>query len=88
LFIGDINDLIKVNAGKKIAVIGFGELNLPGDVIAFNLSQKKSLQEAAINLFKYLRMADDSQAEIVLAGLLPSEGLGRAINDRLKRAAV
>jgi L-threonylcarbamoyladenylate synthase len=88
LVVGDIEELIKINACKKIAVIYFGEAQLPEYVIKYNLSVKGSLKEAALNLFKYLREADDSDADLVIAARLPEEGLGRAINDRLKRAAV
>lgn len=88
LFIGDINGLIEKNKDKKTAVICFGEENFhKQDSTIFNLSKTKDLQEAAINLFKFLRLADESEADVVLCEKLPEEGLGRAINDRLKRAA-
>ncbi len=88
LFIGDIKELIKHNATKKIAIICFGEENIEGkDLIVFDLSKNKNLQEAAINLFKFLRLADESAADIVLCEEVPDIGLGRAINDRLRRAA-
>jgi L-threonylcarbamoyladenylate synthase len=56
---------------------------------ALSLSVQGDLVEAAANLFHILRMADE------LAGLagqiafapVPEQGLGRAINDRLRRAA-
>lgn len=88
LFIGEIKQLIEKNKDKKIAIISFGEKNFEGkDLIVFDLSKNKNLQEAAINLFKYLRLADDSNADVVVCEELPETGLGRAINDRLRRAA-
>ena len=42
--------------------------------------------EAAKNLFRVLREADSLNADVILAELLPEEGLGRAVNDRLERA--
>ncbi len=88
LFIGDIKELIEKNKEKKIAIICFGEENFSKqDHLIFNLSKTKDLGEAAINLFKYLRLADESGADVVFCEKLPDEGLGRAINDRLKRAA-
>ncbi len=88
LYIGDLKELIKQNMSNKIAILCFGEDNFEGkDLIFFNLSKSKNLQEAAINLFKFLRLADESDADIVLCEKVPDTGLGRAINDRLRRAA-
>ena len=64
--------------------VGFGAMP-----VALTLSAKGDLTEAAANLFQMLRTAD------VLAGPdgciafapIPDTGLGRAINDRLRRAA-
>ncbi|MES2681844.1 MAG: L-threonylcarbamoyladenylate synthase [Bacteroidota bacterium] len=89
LFIGDINELIKSNVGKKIALLYFGDKKHTGNnVLMLNLSQKESLEEAALNLFRFLRLADESDADIVICEKLPDVGLGRAINDRLTRASV
>lgn len=43
--------------------------------------------EAARNLFAHLRALDALPIDIIYAELLPETGLGRAINDRLRRAA-
>jgi L-threonylcarbamoyladenylate synthase len=51
------------------------------------LSPTGSLNEAAHNLFGALRELDKKSVEIIMAELLPEVGLGRAINDRLRRAA-
>lgn len=88
LLIGDINELLKLNVDKKTAIICFGEERFSQtNTNIFNLSKTKDLSEAAINLFKFLRLADECQADIVICEPLPEIGLGRAINDRLKRAA-
>jgi L-threonylcarbamoyladenylate synthase len=88
LFIGNINELIKQHVNKKVAIICFGEENFDlQNRLVFNLSRTKNMNEAALNLFNYLRLADDSDAEIVLCEALPNIGLGLAINDRLRRAA-
>ncbi|MFN0048041.1 MAG: Sua5 family C-terminal domain-containing protein, partial [Cytophagales bacterium] len=42
---------------------------------------------ASKNLFKYLRILDESNVDIILAELVPDQNLGKAINDRLRRAA-
>jgi L-threonylcarbamoyladenylate synthase len=51
------------------------------------LSRAGSLHEAAHNLFSALRQVDAFPVDVVLAETVPNEGIGRAINDRLSRAA-
>lgn len=88
LFVGDLKELFKHYSSKKISVICFGEENgIPNNAEVFNLSNTQNLEEAALNLFKFLRLADESSSEVVVCQSLPNKGLGRAINDRLKRAA-
>jgi L-threonylcarbamoyladenylate synthase len=43
--------------------------------------------EAAKNLFRYLRELDNAGLDLIVAEKVPDEGLGAAINDRLRRAA-
>ncbi|WP_128253250.1 L-threonylcarbamoyladenylate synthase [Falsirhodobacter deserti] len=64
--------------------IGFGA----GDE-ALNLSPAGDMVEAAANLFHMLRQADEmaGEAGTIAVAPVPEEGLGRAINDRLRRAA-
>lgn len=51
------------------------------------LSEKGDLREAAKNLFTTLRKLDVPGITYIVAELMPEEGFGRAINDRLRRAA-
>ncbi len=51
------------------------------------LSMEGNLSEAAKNLFAALRHLDKQEIDLILAELVPDHGLGRAINDRLKRAS-
>lgn len=53
----------------------------------WNLSETGDLAEAAANLFACLRAADRSGATAIAVAPIPAEGLGEAINDRLRRAA-
>ena len=53
----------------------------------FILSPNRNPEEAAVNLFATLRMTDAAGYGLIVAELLPETGLGRAINDRLRRAA-
>ena len=52
------------------------------------LSEKGDFEEAARNLFAYLRAIDSMNVKIAVAELVPDVGLGKAINDKLRRAAV
>ncbi|KQN00615.1 L-threonylcarbamoyladenylate synthase [Sphingomonas sp. Leaf25] len=63
--------------------IGFGVVT--GDA---TLSASGDLTEAAAALFDALHRADRSDARSIAVAPVPDEGLGAAINDRLRRAAV
>ncbi|MGB7688163.1 MAG: Sua5 family C-terminal domain-containing protein, partial [Pseudolabrys sp.] len=52
-----------------------------------NLSPRGDLVEAAANLFSHLRALDATGATRIAVMKVPHDGLGEAINDRLKRAA-
>jgi L-threonylcarbamoyladenylate synthase len=69
------------------ALLAFGSAPLEGALISRNLSPSGDLVEAAAHLFAYLRELDRSGARAIAAMPIPEDGLGRAINDRLRRAA-
>ncbi|SMX45769.1 L-threonylcarbamoyladenylate synthase [Actibacterium lipolyticum] len=56
---------------------------------ALNLSPTGDLVEAAANLFHHLRAIDAlaNTGQVIAIAPVPEHGLGRAINDRLRRAA-
>ena len=58
-----------------------------GAAAVFSLSAKGDLVEAAANLFSSLRAADAIGAATIAVMPIPHDGLGEAINDRLRRAA-
>ena len=67
---------------KNEVSIGFGKI-----ICDLNLSREENLIEAAANLFDYLHRLDDMGAEKIAISPIPEEGIGIAINDRLRRAA-
>jgi L-threonylcarbamoyladenylate synthase len=72
------------------ALLAFGEplRAIGGPPLATrNLSARSDLVEAAANLFSDLRVLDASGARVIAVMPVPDEGLGEAINDRLRRAA-
>jgi L-threonylcarbamoyladenylate synthase len=81
-------DAAVVEAGE--ALLAFGRRR-PADaertVASLNLSPAGDLIEAAANLFSHLRALDQSGAATIAVMPMPHEGLGEAINDRLRRAA-
>jgi L-threonylcarbamoyladenylate synthase len=82
-------DAKEVAAGE--ALLAFGPDPLPGTdkaLAVMNLSARGDLNEAATHLFGYLRILDAKGARTIAVMAVPHHGLGEAINDRLRRAAV
>ena len=87
LIVGNIDELVKQHANKKIGILAFGKYDsINTKTTIKNLSESENLNEAAINLFKYLRELDEMPLDIIITSYLPNKNLGLAINDRLKRA--
>jgi L-threonylcarbamoyladenylate synthase len=85
---------VRLNAERveaSEALLAFGSERVPGMDEAsavMNLSSRGDLNEAAANLFGYLRALDARAARGIAVMPIPHHGLGEAINDRLRRAAV
>ncbi|NCP19472.1 MAG: threonylcarbamoyl-AMP synthase [Erythrobacter sp.] len=76
---------VRLNATQAEAeefMIGFGQV--PGDV---TLSASGDVNEAASRLYGCLHLSSASDRPHVAVAPVPEEGVGRAINDRLRRAA-
>ncbi|SEO83371.1 translation factor SUA5 [Salinihabitans flavidus] len=76
---------LRLNAGaarEGEVLLGFGLVDC-----ALNLSRAGDLVEAAANLFHHLHALDAQGARAIAVSPIPDRGLGRAINDRLRRAA-
>lgn len=72
------------------ALLAFGKTFLQAN-LSINLSPTSNLEEAAKNLFAYLRFLDTEGKKLGLKKIavmsIPNDGIGRAICDRLQRAA-
>jgi L-threonylcarbamoyladenylate synthase len=85
---------VRLNAGRVEAgeaLLAFGPDAVPGADAAtavMNLSARGDLTEAAAHFFGYLRALDASGARTIAVMPIPHHGLGEAINDRLRRAAM
>ena len=69
------------------ALLAFGPKPIPDARVSANLSPTGDLVEAASNLFAMLHMLDATGCTAIVAMSVPEQGLGLAINDRLRRAA-
>jgi L-threonylcarbamoyladenylate synthase len=90
ILLGDIKDMMRDTSYTRIGILSFKNIplvNRHSNVVQFALSEDGDLNEAAKNLFSYLRKLDSMNLDIILAEPVPDQGLGRAINDRLRRAA-
>ena len=83
---------VRLNAICAIAdiaenLLSFGPQSLDGFKREINLSPEQDLKHAAANLYAALRSLDDGTVQQIAATPIPEIGIGRAINDRLRRAA-
>jgi L-threonylcarbamoyladenylate synthase len=84
LFFGNVQTIRE----SEVGILAFKE---PSKFIPLQnqriLSPTGNLEEAAQNLFSFLRELDHLNIKSIIAEQVPNIGLGRAINDRLNRAA-
>lgn len=87
MMLGDLAELIRDYGTERVGVLTF-QKQIPQ--VDFNnqlaLSAEGNLEEAAQRLFASLRSLDKKDVDIILAEEVPDIGLGKAINDRLRRA--
>ena len=80
---------VALEPGEALLAFGLGAISgIDAASTVMNLSERGDLAEAAANLFGYLRTLDTKGAHTIAVMPIPHDGLGEAINDRLRRAAV
>ncbi|HLT80137.1 MAG TPA: L-threonylcarbamoyladenylate synthase [Cyclobacteriaceae bacterium] len=83
--VGDLNKLLRNQNVNEVAVLSFSKsYDVPHQ---FVLSPQGNVEEAARNLFTAMRTLEKMPVKLIVAEFVPDEGLGKAINDRLTRAA-
>jgi len=84
LLLGNIHELLH-DHNENISILSFRDQfhNFKN----IRLSETGDLHEAARNLFSALRKLDEDSTTMILAEPVPDYGIGRAINDRLRRAS-
>ncbi len=88
LVLGRLDELLPQYRHWRVGIIHF-QKTFPDVPIECQvaLSPTGNFQEAARNLFTGMRYLDSLALDVILAEPLPEQDLGRAINDRLRRAA-
>ena len=85
MFVADLAKAVEMVDLQRVALLSFkDDYKTANQVI---LSPTGDLTEAAKNLFDGLRRLDKMPVDLIIAELVPEEGIGRAINDRLRRAS-
>jgi L-threonylcarbamoyladenylate synthase len=93
LIVGEsLHNLLETHADKKVGILAFQKMPAlsPAQSPAkarLLLSKSGNLNEAAQNFFDFLHQLDSLEIDLILAEWLPEIGLGKAINDRLRRAS-
>jgi L-threonylcarbamoyladenylate synthase len=80
---------VSVEPGEALLAFGLGAISgIDGASRVLNLSERGDIDEAAAHLFGHLRALDSQGVRTIAVMPIPDDGLGEAINDRLRRAAV
>jgi L-threonylcarbamoyladenylate synthase len=74
-------------AGKRCGLLAWNRPEQDEFAEVRRLSKRQDVAEAATNLFRYLRELDGQSLDLIIAEKVPDQGLGAAINDRLRRAS-
>lgn len=83
----DVKEMVLSHPNKKIGLLIFQKNPISQHMAHTEvLSQKGDLNEAARNLYAAMHRLDHLDLDVIIAEKLPEEGLGKSINDRLKRA--
>lgn len=88
-YTGVLTELLQIHAGKKIGVIQYlpNVIEDKASIQYHALTTNGDLKEASHHLFALMRQLDQSDIDVIIAEFVPDRGLGKAINDRLRRAS-
>ena len=83
------NKPIRINVDvvkKNEVLLNYGNNKLNSSIKNLNLSAEENLIEASYNFYNYLNILDITECSGIAVAPIPDHGLGKTINDRLKRA--
>jgi len=84
----ETHEVSEVGTGRRVGLLSARPFSGTGLYQAVEvLSQTGDLCESAANFFAALRRLDAAGLDLIIAQTFPEQGLGRALNDRLRRAA-
>ena len=84
----NVEETIKKYPRNKIGVLQFSHHNfLDENLVVLKLSADESFEDAAQNLYDALHQLDQLKLDVIILEALPDIGLGKSINDRLRRAS-
>lgn len=75
------------NVNENEGLLNYGKNKLISNIKNMNLSVDEDLVEASRNFYNYLHILDLSESHSIAVAPIPDKGLGKTINDRLKRAS-
>jgi Putative translation factor (SUA5) len=81
---------IRINVSyvnENEALLNYGENSLISNIQNMNLSINADLFEASHNFYNYLNILDKTECKGIAVAPIPDYGLGKTMNDRLKRAS-
>ena len=83
----DISLALAQNPDKKIGILSFRKnKKIKTEIHQEVLSISGDLNEASKNLYAALHRLDQMNLDLIISSFFPEKGLGKTINDRLKRA--
>lgn len=76
-------------SGEAVGVLAFDDtlLNIPADIVRLSLGPRNDLSFAARVLYGQMRLADQAGLTILLVEAVEEAGVGRALMNRLQKAA-
>lgn len=87
LVVDDVSEFITDLPDQRIGVLLFqNTIEAPNISAQQILSRQGNLEEAASRLYAALHQLDKQELDLIVAERFPDVGMGKAINDRLKRA--
>lgn len=92
LFLESVHSLSELSLPNRVGLLLPNQMDVSGlpisvSVVRF-LSNQNDLKEMARNLFSTLHELDGMNLDLIVAIQVPNIGIGKAINDRLRRASV